>query len=132
MNETWEEVDPSGICELEEFALTKIRFFVNQKVSRHLIDSVTIDEYSKIVGGDLVYRLEGHVYGEQREQVVVYPSSWWQAFKERWFPRFLASKFPVKYTKVDVHFDVVFPDYDPPEQLGQLVVNSYVKENRYE
>lgn len=31
-----------------------------------------------------------------------WPADWFQAFKERWFPRWLLARFPVRYSGVDV------------------------------
>lgn len=112
----------------EQTILNRIRYVVNQKVSRHLLNSIEVDKYTEMISGELVYLINGYIYGEQRSQVIEYPRGWWQAFKLRWFPRFLLSRFPVINTKIKVEFDVVFPDFDPPEQLGQVVVHSYVKQ----
>ncbi len=124
----WDEVDMSAEQTMEQTVLNKIRYVVNQKVSRYLLDSIEVDRYVEMVSGEIVYRVEGHVYGEQRSQVVEYPRGWWQAFKLRWFPKFLLTRFPVINTKIKVEFDTVFPDFDPPEQLGQIVVHSYRRE----
>jgi len=53
-----------------------------------------------------------------------YPRDWWQAFRERWFPRWWLKRYPVKHTyvpgrpayTVDVgayYPDVVLPGHEP-------------------
>jgi len=37
---------------------------------------------------------------------VDYPSSWWQAFKKQYFPRFLLNRFPVKMAIVEKRYEV--------------------------
>ena len=45
-----------------------------------------------------------------------YPSDWWQAFKERWFPPWLLSRYPVRYT--DIIAEHRFPEMAIPK-LGR-------------
>jgi len=42
-----------------------------------------------------------------------YPSSWIQAFKERFFSHWLLEKFPVKYTEIDITCKALFPGFQP-------------------
>jgi len=34
------------------------------------------------------------------EEVFEYPTDWWQAFKERWFPKWLLNRYPVALSHV--------------------------------
>jgi len=36
-----------------------------------------------------------------------WPKDWWEAVKERWFPAFLLSRWPVKYQRIDI--EAVYP-----------------------
>ncbi len=45
-----------------------------------------------------VYRFEATIAGRDLRDIV-YPSDWWQAFKERWFPKWLRKRYPVQYTE---------------------------------
>lgn len=42
-------------------------------------------------------------------RIIRHPDNWWEAFKERWFPKWLLKKFPVCYKTYDSL--VVFPDF---------------------
>lgn len=128
----WDEVDMRAEQTMEETVLKKIRYTINQKVSRQLWDSIEIDSYVEMIAGEIVLRVEGHVYGEQRKRVITYPRGWWQAFKEQYFFGWLLSKFPVKYTEVEVNFDITYPDFEHDDRLGQVVVHSFVRERNYE
>jgi len=56
----------------------------------------------------------------QEETLAKYPSDWWQALKERWFPwsfagRMWLRRWPVRYTEVmAVH---KFPELSPPDEV---------------
>lgn len=61
----------------------------------------------------LVQQLEARVVGRTIDRVVEYPADWKEAFKERWFPKWLLQKFPVKYEVYDVK--VLYPSIHIPE-----------------
>ena len=42
-----------------------------------------------------------------------YPRDWWEAFKERWFPKVLLKKWPVIYRNIEVSIDALYPEYKP-------------------
>jgi hypothetical protein len=72
--------------------------------------------------------IRGFLWGENAaEEAVTYPADWWQAFKERWFPKLLLAFWPVRYTTVIMNADVVYPDFKPamPERNPVLVVNKW-------
>ena len=51
----------------------------------------------------------------QEEEVLDYPADWWQAFKVRWFPKWLQKKFPPVIARVwAVH---KFPELKVPNEL---------------
>jgi len=52
-------------------------------------------------GNQLVMALSARVFCENVDQFRM-PIDWWQAFKERWFPKIILKKWPVKYKRIDV------------------------------
>ena len=91
--------------------LTKIKIGAIHAISKHLIDAdVVIDDmidYYEL-------SIKGFLLGEEAaEKAVTYPADWWQAFKERWFPKPLLAFWPVRYTTVIMNADVVYPDFRP-------------------
>jgi hypothetical protein len=65
-------------------------------------------EFKDIISLDaenLVETLVACVLGERIDEIK-YPSNWWEAFKERWFPRVLLKRFPVDYEnwKLEIHY----------------------------
>ena len=66
---------------------------------------ITIGYHAK----ELVMRLTGSVLADQFQKIDIeekWPSDWRQAFKERWFPKFLLKRFPVQYKTVSVHREI--------------------------
>ncbi len=51
----------------------------------------------------------------QEEELTKYPSDWWQALKERWFPKWMKQRWPIKYNEVWAYHK--FPDLEIPESL---------------
>lgn len=59
----------------------------------------------------LLLSLRSYVWVERGQtEVVMYPASWWEAFKERWFPDWLRERFPVQYTRREIQTHVLHPD----------------------
>lgn len=51
----------------------------------------------------------------ERVKEIKYPMDWWQAFKERWFPKFLLKRFPVDYRIWKIDF--LYPEIEWRKQL---------------
>ncbi len=54
----------------------------------------------------MVLRLQSSVLGKQHGKIDVerqWPADWWQAVRERWFPRWWLKRWPVRYCQVSVH-----------------------------
>ena len=75
----------------------------------------------------IVARLTALIYGEQESAQRTehkYPADWWQAFKERWFPKLLIKLYPVKYKKIIVDVRCIYPEFSPaiPKLKHKLVI----------
>lgn len=54
--------------------------------------------------------MSAFMHGSLIEECVVrYPSDWWQACKERWFPAWLTHRYPVKYTERRLTTHLIYP-----------------------
>lgn len=70
-------------------------------------------EVDKVLGQFLV-RLEHFVYSKTLDVIEVkYPASWWQHFKQAFFPQWLLRYFPVKETVVKYDVAALYPDITP-------------------
>lgn len=72
-----------------------------------------------------IFRLRAEVYGRDLEETIVeYPATWWDAFKQRWFPGW---KFNL--TRVVIVYRELYPQFKP-EGLGRRVVIPYVSHEK--
>lgn len=57
-----------------------------------------VREYMDNTFNVMVYELDGVIAGRVNQEVEVkYPKNWWQAVKERFFPKVLIKRYPVEY-----------------------------------
>lgn len=56
-----------------------------------------------------VLQITTMVAGE-RVKEIAYPLDWWQAFKERWFPKIILKRWPVRYHRWKVDF--LYPELE--------------------
>jgi hypothetical protein len=74
----------------------------------------------------LLVQMSNYVVGMPREVIAVYrryPRDWWEAFKERWFPRFLLRRYPVQYVVIDIYqpiYGPVCPHLEVPDEQMHL------------
>jgi hypothetical protein len=95
---------------MDEFVLYKsvtlkqLKVGLNFKVS----PEVEIDDLNRLI----CYRITGYVWSQDagKKEVFKYPADWWQALKERWFPRWLLKRFPVVYTYKEFIVKATYPD----------------------
>lgn len=114
---------------LERFQLTNRRAFSGRTVALNGKRLEFVDVLCR-EAGDMELQLNAYVWAQklQDEQValsVSYPSTWWQAFKQRWFPARVLRRWPVRKTTVSKSHRfrtlALFPgySYEAPERLGE-------------
>lgn len=84
---------PLESVEFCNVTLEKIRLQVQTRVSRAVMDSMMVEDLSKVLAldlaGGLLLKLRATVPGREDRVVldsVTVPATWWDAFKERWAP----------------------------------------------
>jgi len=98
--------------EVEKHIMDLLKLEASQIFKGHALKNLSIEKYYNEILDALTYRLwtmvpVEHMKSATHEFVVSYPISWWQMFKEQYFPRCLKSHFPIKYKtkKKTVKFD---------------------------
>lgn len=83
--------------------LEKLQIGLEVRIAREFVDSK--DEY-------IAYKIKSYVWSQDAGKKVVfkYPSDWWQAFKERWFPKWLLDRYRVVYTYKEFVVKATYPD----------------------
>ena len=128
--------DPSDPRVAREITRTILeRFYVRERRAVAFHD-LRIEQYMD-VATNMMLDLSAYVWAQklQDEQValsVSYPSTWWQHFKQRWFPKWALAKWPVRKTEVTRTHRfktlALLPEfkYEAPRDCGEAVIMSYV------
>lgn len=61
----------------------------------------------------------------QEEDLAKYPSTWWDAFKERWYPKWLLKRFPVEYDWIWARH--TYPEVEVPPLGKEFVTLRVIK-----
>lgn len=86
---------------------------------------------------DVIVDLRGYVWAQriQNETAILtveYPATWWQHFKQRWFPRWARRRWPVRMQTKTREYEftchALHPGfkYEAPKQLGPVVIKTAV------
>lgn len=113
--------------EFKTIELEKMKFYVSQKLSEDYLIAGTECEYD-YMHRDFCFRIKAYIYGQSKKGIeITYPDNWLEAVKERFYPKFLLKKYPVKYKIIKVDFNVLYPDFKPVEKLGNYEAHIIVE-----
>jgi hypothetical protein len=88
---------------LKKYSAKRTEIGVDQEFSRFLRYKSKFSVEKNEMRNTLYYELTTYIHtiGEENVELYVkYPMDWWEAFKERWFSKWLLVKYPVKYKEV--------------------------------
>lgn len=98
------------------------------KITKHIPKDFEKDLYfyEDYVSDCLVMEIQRFYACERTDvQTISYPDNWWEAFKERWFPKKWLDRNPVKYKTHHISFDILYPDFEPTP--GSKTVIKYIE-----
>jgi hypothetical protein len=102
------------LAEAQERILRHEQFIATRVISRRDLINGDLNVIIPHNMDALVLQLNGMLLGETIfEETVEYPRDWWQAFKQRWFPRWLRARFPVLLIHRKFSNKVVYPKFRP-------------------
>lgn len=87
--------------DLKEVVLQKIRFGINL-VENCYPQDLKYDVERDIMRNRIIHLITWNLLGKDIE-TRKYPSTWWNAFKNRWYPRFLKKRFPVEWDEFKLY-----------------------------
>src|SRR6266850_978956 len=139
MNEVFNDGELSehpSIVKVKQLVLEKILVSCEVDVSRMQLESMRIDSIADWISNRYRIQLRQFLLGENLHKETVrwkYPADWREAFKERWFPKSWLKRWPVRYTKKSVTFDVkaIYPKLNfslPQEEKYVTFTKSYESE----
>jgi hypothetical protein len=110
--------------EFQTVELEKLKLGLHQAVSENaLLMDPRIEVVRDQIIGHIVAKVQGYIWSEQLETWdVKYPSDWWQAFKERWAPKWAKKRWPVEYQYHRYELKALYPEFkvSVPEQKYRL------------
>ena len=91
---------------IETVVLERLRFCVSASVSRRFLEDLEVDTGFAYLTDTLVAAVKMAIFGRNIQDTVIetfeYPASWWQVFKQQYFPVFLKKKFPIRMISKNV------------------------------
>lgn len=110
---------------IQTVKLEKLRMGLEMRLSDKLLCDAQVSIIHDYITNHVILLVKGHVWGElesvQRREIS-YPRDWWESFKERWFPDWVLSKWPVVYTKVIIDVRAIYPNFRPAMPYDDMVL----------
>jgi len=84
-----------------------------------------VKQYYRMEAQALVATVQAfYTRSHEKEQIVRYPKTWWQHFKQRFFTEKMLIKWPVIEEEVTVCFHLKFPRCQLPERLQEYNIHA--------
>lgn len=96
--------------------LDLIKVAIQERLSETTLSNVDVKFGSSAdkIGDGVLMQVQGFLLGETPEpKHIRHPEDWWQAFKERWFPKWALKRWPVIMSVHEISFKVFYPDFKP-------------------
>lgn len=94
--------------------IEKVRIGMQHSIAKEMIDAVVdIDQLVDDLGRYITFEIRGYVWGEKeslRHYEIHYPLNWKEALKERWFPKWAITKWPIKYKDIEIDVKALYPE----------------------
>ncbi len=101
--------------------LVKIPFQLQKFFPRYDFDGVkATSEWSFELDGLMVQFRKDIWSGKLADESVRWPTTWWDAVKARWFPRWALRRWPAAYSHADFTIYRGYPDIVMPERQSVL------------
>lgn len=75
-------------------------------VSLRLLETAKVSSWIEPIADALIVELEAYIAGIGEERIIVqrhWPKTWWDAFKQRWFPQWAINRWPVQFEFIDIN-----------------------------
>lgn len=132
---------------IKNIILNKIAFRIRQTIPSYAFNNsdLSMDSMTDIISGEMVYALQTYLTAhewsdilseEKSEKYLEVPAEWHDAFRLKYFPKFLVAKFPIKMRKITIEYKTiknskntwVFPMIPPnPNKDIEKFVMNYVE-----
>lgn len=89
---------------VNDIVLQRIRFGLtrHENLKDCYPQELNYETFSDLRLNSMIHFLSWNLLGKEIE-TRTYPSTWWDAFKDRWFPKFLKQRFPVNWDEFKLY-----------------------------
>ncbi|KZR59136.1 hypothetical protein [Pseudobacillus badius] len=109
--------------EIKQVTLDIIEEKVSQKVATEGLNNTLLEVKADIAAGFLVAQLtRKRVKQFLGSETIKRPATWWQHFKETYFPSLLLKRFPVKYEHIVVSAETFYDRIAIPNETTEFRV----------
>lgn len=108
----------------EEIILTKFALHNRQLASFDLLgDPTRLDVYLNHNFNAVELSFKKYIATQEvAKREARYPTTWWDAFKERWFPAVLCKRWPVHYTYIKLEAKLLYPKLLLPNHETRMII----------
>lgn len=102
--------------------LEKFKYAINYHIDQEdfMAPNIDVEQTINFITNQVVLTFRADIVGQKLEDFK-YPADWFQAFKERWFPKWLLDKFPVKYKVLEVK--ALYPQLHVPPEVHNPIIH---------
>ena len=94
--------------EKQPTVLERYKFAILQAIPKEYVDTFDVNfSHEEGFEDDVYMRVMRLFYGYKLENYKI-PVDWWQAFKERFFPKWIIKRFPIVYRNLTI--SALYPD----------------------
>lgn len=100
---------------MNEKELKRLQFGTSHRLTKDIAEMLSMDityggaVYDAVLDA-IVLSIRGNILVDEVAQIEVkYPLDWWQAFRERWFPKCLLKRSPVQYNTQSLSARILYP-----------------------
>jgi hypothetical protein len=104
-------MDDNMASRFRTVTLQRIRVRAHEKFpGLHVLDLLIHEEISEHIAAGVCTDLSAWMWGNTHKVASVqYPATWWDAFKDRWFPWWAKNLWHVKYTTKTFTIEELYP-----------------------
>ena len=105
--------------------LKTIRKGIAKRLKDYNLDmlDIKIDDYVNHISNEIVLQIYYDlVYEDLTPIIVKYHASWWEYFKDEWFPKWLINKYPIKYYEKKINAKCFYPTLKDRDHKGYVEI----------
>jgi hypothetical protein len=117
---------------VSQVVLNRLKFYVQHVTSYPAyMQRTECDQYWQSIADTLLTTLHIEIAGQTQNLFEKrWPANWWEAFKERWFTKWLLYRYPVVYEYYKVDKQTLFPSIAIPKHESVVRVDVYDSSKR--